>query len=40
MEVIHLAFSEPQREGSVANIIHPTFQMENAGIIEYTEKPI
>lgn len=36
MKAIHLAFSKPQREGCGANIICPTFQMENAEIIKHT----
>lgn len=40
MKVIHLAFSEPHREGCGANIICLTFQMENTGIIKCTEEPI
>jgi len=35
MKAIYLAFSKPQREGCGADIICPTFQVENAEVIKH-----
>lgn len=40
MKIIYLAFCKSQREVYGANVICPTFQMENVEIIKYTESPI